>query len=240
MNFQDNFDKIYILNLRKDKNRRLHMKKRMEFFDITNYEFFDAIDGSILTPIWETTKIKYPFFSNPNYLGCALSHLAIYKDAIQNNFERILILEDDVRFNRNLHENSKWIKEAINQEENIDLIHLGFIPLSDDLSQWDYNIYNDRFLTNPHLFKSKNLWGLFSYSISNFLMNKILEDYNKNFPMELDRYFVNKIFKTYNCIGITPQFFAHEDNNSNNSMKYETNMLQKSIDKRYECEMGYI
>lgn len=213
----------------------------MEFFDITNYEFFDAIDGSILFPLWEQVKEKFPFFRNPNYLGCALSHLSIYKDALDNNYERILILEDDVRFNRDLHKRSRFVKSAI--DKGADLIHLGFIPLSDDLSQWDYNVYNENFYSDLHTFKSKNLWGLFSYSINSTLMRELVVNYyHKDFPMELDRFFVEKIFpsKTFISIGITPQLFAHQDNFSNNSHIIETNMLQKSIDKRYESEMGYI
>ena len=59
------FDKIYILNLKKRKDRFLKMKKRLAFVEINNYEFFQAVDGEIMVSIFNMISpkvLKYLLF----------------------------------------------------------------------------------------------------------------------------------------------------------------------------------
>lgn len=238
--FDTFFDKIYILNLRKDTSRKEQIEERLNAFNISNYEIFPGIDGRVFEPIWNVVKHKYTHFTNPNYVACALSHISIYKEAATRGYNRILILEDDVKFSAMLQDPIVLEKLKHTLETN-DLVHLGWIPLSDDLSMWNYNTFElNSFDPFYNEFKSKNLWGLYAYSINRSLINYMLTAYSEDFPMEIDRFFVDNVFgKIGNCAGVTPQLFAHMDNMSNNSNIFETNMLTKSIDARFSNESRY-
>lgn len=227
------FDKIYLLNLRKRKDR---LKKSTDKLNSLNIKFdvFHGVDGVILNDIWK--KINNSYFGNPNYLGCAISHLSIYQDAINDGHEKILIIEDDNLINKNI--NSLFI-DIPNWN---DLFYLGYIPLSDDCSMWDYRwgIQDNNMITD-NFFNPKNLWGLFAYGISSSLMVELVNLYNSSFPMELDRYFVNTIQPRNGCIAIAPQLFCCDDDIHSDNLGFTPpNMTQKSIDSRFANFSDYI
>jgi GR25 family glycosyltransferase involved in LPS biosynthesis len=225
------FDKVYVLSLRKDKDRRQKVLNRLSQINL-EFEFFDAYDGSLFNHIWQ--KLDNPIFTNANYVACALSHLAIYKDAINNNFSKILILEDDVIPHSNYNE-----LITFNIPKEYDILYLGFIPLTDDCAFWSYNIFNDRFINN-NIFRAKNLWGLYAYSPSIQIMQEALEKYSEGFPMELDRWFVEDVQKRQKSYGITPQPFCHDITHSNNTGYIDNTSLIKSIDSRFATINNYI
>ena len=230
------FDEIYVLNLKRRTDRLNLTKKRLQFSEIEKYTIFDAVDGSVMNRIWEIFNKENHHFKNSNYLACAISHLAIYKDAISKGHSRILILEDDNRIHHKANQILNNKKEFIPEW---DLLYLGFIPLSDDQSRWDYNILSNNFLENG-VVKAKNFWGLYAYGISQNLMKEMIEIYNQNFPMEIDRYFVEFIQPQGKSFGIIPQIFAADDGYSDNSQKIESGMLQRSIDSRFAKLTDYI
>ena len=231
------FDCTYILNLHKRNDRLSIMKKRLQFVGIHDYEVFGAVDGSNMNFIWSKFYQDNTFFNNPNYLACAISHLSIYREAVEKNHKRILIIEDDCRINRNIH--NLLEKQIVNVPDNYDLLYLGYIPLSDDCQRWDYNVFGDKFISS-NTFTAKNLWGLYSYSISQELMIELLDTYDKTFPMELDRYFVNHVQPRNKSYGVSPQLFCAEDGLSDNSGIIETSMLERSVDSRFARYTDYI
>lgn len=235
MNINVYFDKIYLLNLFKRPERLFQSSQRLEKSKII-YKTFHGTDGSVLNHV--VNKLDNQYFSNPSYLGCAISHLSIYQDAIQNKYERILILEDDNLIKTDIHQTF----ESLDIPDWQDLFYLGYIPLSDDLSLWTYEfgIQGHNMISN-NLFRPKNLWGLFSYGITTSLMIELLDTYKKSFPMELDRYFVNYIQPRGKSIAISPQLFCCADGVfSDNSGIIEYNMLAKSIDSRFATSQDYI
>jgi GR25 family glycosyltransferase involved in LPS biosynthesis len=229
------FDKIYILNLKKRSDRLNELLPKLESLSIDNFKIFNGIDGSLMKNIWRVYGNKY--FSNENYLACSLSHISIWNDAILNGYKKILILEDDVKIINSINEKIVYYNDQI--PENWDLLYLGFIPLSDDCSMWDYKVINDQFISD-NVFKAKNLWGLYSYAIGENLMKHTIEVYKNTFPMEIDRYFVENIQQNWNCLGITPQLFSVDDGWSDNSKRIETGMPERSIDHRFENKINYI
>ena len=88
---------IKVINLKRSKKRR-------ESFLLKNNglicDFFDAIDGSQLS---DAKKNDPNFFVEPlsfpsvGAYGCALSHLSLWKHAIEKN-EPLTIAEDDAIF----------------------------------------------------------------------------------------------------------------------------------------------
>lgn len=231
------FDKIYVLNLKRRDDRLSIMKKRLAFSEISNYEIFQAVDGNIIQKVWKSFFEKNHFFSNPNYLACAISHLSIYNDALTKGYKRILIVEDDVKILVNANKHFAKFQNDIPAEW--DLLYLGFIPLSDDCTRWDYNVFSNRFISSQ-VFLAKNLWGLYGYGIGEDLMKETLKIYDEEFPMELDRFFVTRIQETKRCYALTPQIFAAEDGYSDNSRIVETGMMERSVDSRYAKHTDYV
>jgi len=75
-------DKIYVINLESQVYLRNQIADHLMHFNIYQYsDFFNAI--------------KMP--ENPTQ-GCRLSHLGVIQDAKINNYESIMVLEDDCRF----------------------------------------------------------------------------------------------------------------------------------------------
>lgn len=106
----------------------------------------------------------------PGQVGCLLSHQNILKDAIKNNYNNILVLEDDVIFHKDFHnEFKKKYKYLIDIEKNFDLIYLG----AHQKHNWkDIKI-------NKHYYNSKKLDRTFAMIINKNLFNSIFERANK-------------------------------------------------------------
>lgn len=104
--FSKYFDIIYIINLDKNTTKKLKCIYQLEKYNITNYKFIKAVDtvttNKYLKYYETVTRTMSPDFIKYNFtkgaLGCALSHYECLYDAIQNNYQKILILEDDFIF----------------------------------------------------------------------------------------------------------------------------------------------
>lgn len=91
MMFTDNFDAIYIINLRSRSDRRSEMLEELGRIGLKGdprIRFFDAIE----------TKER-GCFSQPGAHGCYLSHLSILERE-SGSGRHILVLEDDCDFRR--------------------------------------------------------------------------------------------------------------------------------------------
>ena len=233
------FDKIFCVNLYRRQDRWYTAKKRHEFIGMKNVEQFCGIDGRVTTPLWKA--LGNSMFANSAYIGCVLSHLSIYRQAIDSGYDKILIIEDDVRIHRNAQTLLKERVEHTTYPKDWDLLHLSYIPLVDDLSMWNYGIL-DEVKAEPGCYKSKNLWSLMAYGISSRLMKHILAVYDTSFPMELDRFFVTNIMNMpgFVCRAFYPQLFCAEDNHSDNTNSYTPGLLAKSVDLRYSQYHDYV
>jgi len=107
--------KIYIVNLKKDKNRRENIIREVNKQNLNNYEIIDAVDGNKLSQneldiaTFKNKKNLNPWNSkmSPSQIGCALSHIKVYENFIKTEFEVALILEDDAIFIREFNNNLK-------------------------------------------------------------------------------------------------------------------------------------
>lgn len=91
INLIDYFDKIYVINLRERVDRRAEMQEQFQEINISpsdeKIRFFPAIRP--------TSEDGFPSIGAR---GCFLSHLSVLRDASQKGYARVLILEDDVNF----------------------------------------------------------------------------------------------------------------------------------------------
>lgn len=92
MKLFDRFDKVYCVNLDKRPDRLENFKNQVEKYDLGEFTRVSAVDGSNINLNEYGNDLK------PGELGLVLTNLKIIKEAKENNYESILILEDDCSF----------------------------------------------------------------------------------------------------------------------------------------------
>jgi GR25 family glycosyltransferase involved in LPS biosynthesis len=172
INLNTYFDKIYIINLKKDyQTKYLKLKQKTDALNL-NVNRFEAINGE-----QEDYNIKYnyhPYIQNKATYGCLLSHIKIIQEAKDNNYSKILILEDDVKFcNTFIFESCM---QNFLQTKNWKLLYLG-------ASQ---HLWNDiEYLENHYL--ANTTWGCFAYAIDSSVYDDILRlnQINPDWPIDM-------------------------------------------------------
>lgn len=106
--------KNFVISLTTASDRREHIQNEFGKQNIP-FEFFDAITPTQLIETAQFLKIdlnKNKILSN-NELACLLSHICLWKKAIDENIDYIAIFEDDIYLSKNAHlflNNNDWIK----------------------------------------------------------------------------------------------------------------------------------
>ena len=118
------FDKIYLINLRKDGKRYNKMQKLIKRYDI-KFNRYNAIRNKKCKIILNKKKRINAYekrkkikIKNCSIYGCLQSHRNIIKHALKHKYKRILIFEDDVFAHKQLKKlliknykllkNNKW------------------------------------------------------------------------------------------------------------------------------------
>jgi glycosyl transferase, family 25 len=118
MRFVDYFDRIYVLHLPHRTDRLKKMEKELEQAGMTftpgKVELFPAIKPESPEP-----------FTSIGFKGCFLSHLAILKQAKEQQLNTILILEDDLKLTDTLKYHEVAVVEQL-QRLNWDMVYLGY------------------------------------------------------------------------------------------------------------------
>jgi len=114
-------DKVYIINLDKDVERMAKMDAQMKTLGI-EYKRFSAINGANIVHNKYLSEFCNVFCTN-GMKGCALSHLYIWQDMVQNKYSNVCIFEDDAvlldNFNESIQNNWKQLPKDYN------LLYLG-------------------------------------------------------------------------------------------------------------------
>ncbi len=138
------FDHIYVINMRRRPERLEKLDAMLRLLGI-DYSWWPAVDGSALT-IAELDRLgvrmldnyRDPYHQRPlklGEIGCFLSHHAIWTDMRERHYRRVLIFEDDLRFERNIR---LHLTTIINDLDNAhppldwDLIYIGRKRLSNE------------------------------------------------------------------------------------------------------------
>ncbi|RUS76958.1 hypothetical protein EGW08_015278 [Elysia chlorotica] len=182
------FDEVYMINLKRRPARRFRMMKAFEYLGI-DAKIIDAVDGKELNDTFlEEKGIKQlPGFADPYHgramkmgeIGCFLSHYQIWQEVVEKNYEKVVVFEDDVRFE--LFFRSKLASIMNEVEENIkdwDLIYLGRKRLQKDKERM---VEGSSRLAWPHY----SYWTI-SYLLSNRGARKLLaqEPLGKMVPVD--------------------------------------------------------
>ena len=205
-------DKIYVINMEKDVKRKEDTLKSFEKYKIpllainNNYEIRKAED-------W-TKKIAPKSFKGPTNggaYGCCISHLKCIDDAIEKNYDTILIMEDDLMYHKNFIE--EWNSISIPNDWNI-------LYLSATQIKWDKIVLDE----NKKYYKALKSLGGTAYILKKNLFQYIKKLFFE-FRKPIDELLII-VQEKFNCIVLYPNLCINYMNESNirknNSWKIET------------------
>lgn len=190
------FDKIYCINLESRKDRLENCEKQFSEFGFLNVRKINAI------------KFNHPQLSKKSnaQIGCALSHYLVLKDAKINNYSKIMVLEDDFSFTKNVvgfHQKMNWCISEL--PFNWDTFYLGayFVKGYD---------YNPTSTYSPNLVKVHTGFCCHSICYSSFGIDKLFKklkletvDDILSFSQEyesIDWFLVREFQNTANCFAV--------------------------------------
>jgi GR25 family glycosyltransferase involved in LPS biosynthesis len=178
----DDFDlkiKTCVLNLDRRPDRYdLFVKNAKNNIDFLNWEKFSAVDGLVI----ESTTQLQRIFNNNDYnmkvgmVGCLMSHVKMYIEFLNSDYDIYCIFEDDIEFVPNF---DKKFLHLYNQLKNVnwDLVYLGHHVRNLEDKDKEYN--KDIFPTieKCDVYKSfrKSLGGTTGYLITKNGCKKLLD-----------------------------------------------------------------
>ena len=94
---------ILYINLDRSNDRKINIESQMNKYNIKNYQRIQAVDGREIKNIREGKMNDVRYINNykvgsKSELACVLSHLKAIKYAYENNYDTVLIVEDDCSF----------------------------------------------------------------------------------------------------------------------------------------------
>lgn len=105
--------KNFVISLKSAKERREHINNEFDEHNV-NFEFFDALTPDSAKDYAKILGLNIDDASlTPRELACMMSHVAIWKKAIDENIHYITIFEDDIYLGEDaesLLNSSEWIK----------------------------------------------------------------------------------------------------------------------------------
>ena len=172
------FDKIYYINLEKRNKRNDECLFELNKHGIIA-ERFNAIDSSEL--------------NISGQLGCLMSHLELIKKAKANNYNTILILEDDVIFSNNI--NDIFIDYINNVPGDWDMLYFG----GNHNTHCGANITN----INEKVIKCYMTYTAHSYAINSNMYDILIDYISKDITRPIDVIYTD-IQKMYNVYSFYP------------------------------------
>jgi GR25 family glycosyltransferase involved in LPS biosynthesis/tetratricopeptide (TPR) repeat protein len=154
---------VYILNLKRRPDRKERMEQQLK--DI-HFEFFEAVDGETLEPTMEIYNLikGNDYGSRRGFVGCALSHINLWKKLLESKSEYFLIFEDDCTLSDTFYQKIKEINFR-----DYELLFLGcFVPES----------LHEK--VGIHPLNKNYIGGTFCYSINKQGAQKMLDYIEKN------------------------------------------------------------
>ena len=189
----DFFDQVYLVNLKRRPDKlkvcqQLFAELHIKYKIAKAVDFCDGIPED-----YPTKPIEGSFLGTraPGAWGCYQSHLEIIKDAKKNNYEKILILEDDVAADDNFV--SLFSQKVKDLPEDWKLFYLG--------ASAHTGVPKKK--VTDHISQTFESFTTSSYGIHSSIYDKILESENVA-DKTIDLFLVKDIQSTYPCYVVTP------------------------------------
>lgn len=221
---------IYVVNLKKDKERKEHIINELKKQNIKNYEIIEAINGNkFSTKQLEIHKFKNKKGLNnwntkmsPSQIGCALSHIKIYKKFLKSKYNYAFILEDDAKFINNFTKNlQKFILKNFNFDKQIILLS--------ELKEF-YNKPLDK-KNNYEIVHVTNAFFTHSYFINKKAAKSLI---SFNYPVKTiaDNFVYFKIYCGIRITGLNPFLVDQDKKNYVTTITTEKNLKKIFLFKR--------
>jgi len=210
-NINDFVDKIYCINLDRRTDRWDLMVDEFKRFDIESYRF-SAIDGMTIPE--EELKINHPDLGKQNQgaQGALRSHRSVLKDAIDNDYDRICVFEDDIIFCSDFKERFDYYSNVV--PKNWDIMYLGC----------HFHGCPEPKMVKTYVYKSYKNFGAFAFILNKKMIHtlyrimeneqKTVDDYIADIVGNYNTYcFIPFFVKTANTISdvcITNDQFEYE------------------------------
>jgi len=162
-----NKNKLMILNLDYNLDKKNNMIKQLTLNNLDNSSlFFSAIDGNNLILNDNISKLfdNNKFNDDINIMACALNHLQLWEQLIEDNSnDYYIIMEDNIILCNNFKEK---IESLYNSFEENDIIYLGYNNIT--------NLIESQIITIEKLNKKLYTNKIFAYSINKNAAKKII------------------------------------------------------------------
>ncbi|OUS08848.1 hypothetical protein A9Q96_00440 [Rhodobacterales bacterium 52_120_T64] len=195
---------IWLINLPKDTERRVSMETQLTDLGLS-YRVFEAVDGKARHAELLDAADENAYQRNmgstllPGKLGVFASHLEVWKDFTESDYEFALILEDDVVFHDDFLE---ALQTALSAEDHWDLIRFNSIRAKIPVSQGTLGKYRLNAYIGPF---TGNATYLIKKGVAARLLPK-LGPQTRALDHELNRFFIHD----YRQRGLEP-FSSHPD-----------------------------
>ena len=183
------FDKVYVINLKRRPERLQKISLILRLLGI-KFRIFDAVDGNALTDA-EVARLHFlpgyedPYAKRPmtkGEIGCFLSHYWIWRDIVDNKYQRVIVFEDDVRFAENATvELNRVVEDLMKTQLDWDLIYLGRKKMTPQGDEW--YVPGHRYLSTV----AYSYWTL-GYALSQSGAQKLLNAKPEDKMMALDEF----------------------------------------------------
>lgn len=211
-------DKIYVINLEKEKERLQSFDTQMSKNRI-KYERFNAVLGSKVLRDDRLSDYCNTFCTD-GMKGCALSHRSIWEDAVKNSYQNILICEDDAMISDTFDRDFQNVYYHI--PKDYDILYLGCLfGCKDDsvlnkvvtkINGYDPQDVNDK------VTEIKGTIGLHCYIVSLEGAKKLL-NHPITFHVDAQVMYWTKLYD-YKCYAVNPLLVDSSQDNSSMSDTY--------------------
>jgi GR25 family glycosyltransferase involved in LPS biosynthesis len=213
MEFLKKIDKIYVINLESRIDRKVKWETKNDNLKMlqNKVQIFQAIDGNL-----HLSGIKSSL--RPGEIGCSMSHICVWQDALKCGYNQILVFEDDVILDKKFEEKLNDVLMCLKGE--FDWLYL--------YNTWDYRpveFFSDK------LQKVIASLGTQAYIINTKSVSRLLPFVQEFvFPIDVVMGHMSFLSKVYRPTNI---FVQHDENSpsdtkiANQQKKFFTKIIVK-------------
>ena len=175
--------RIKCVNLERRLDRKSSVSNLLKTHNLfEECDFYTAIDGTKLKPTDELKQLfsGNDFGSRRSFIGCALSHLNLWKQLKNDTmYDKYLILEDDIVFENNIKFKLANLQNTLQYKE-CDILFLGTTCYRSNKEIYNNKIKGIKSYLVTDLDTKLYIGGFFGYIITKSGVDKLLQFIEKN------------------------------------------------------------
>jgi GR25 family glycosyltransferase involved in LPS biosynthesis len=240
----EGIDKIYVINLDRRKDRWEKLIKEESHLSSDKLVRISGVDGNTLTLTPSIYKLfrKNTFEWKKGVIGCNLSHLKTWMEIQKENGKYFLVLEDDVRFDKDRIQ--LWKNAVKYIPDDADLLYLGGVLPPNKIALPQASIAINEYWSEliPNYFFSKIPLPIFHFCAYSYILTKqgvkkildhimysddkyftISDQLLGNMVLNLKKYFINPLM-TYCFQEKDPEYIHSDFNKLQREVKYDSDL----------------